>query len=243
MVAHDDIAFYRASERIAPDARCEERERLLDLLEIEPHHVVCDVPAWGGYLARGISDPSRVICLDSTAGIVHCPGSKIIQCSMNGRLSLRDGTVDRVGSLVGLHHLFDRSKFLHETYRILRFGGILALAEVAEGSKVAAFLNGPVHEYSYRGHRGTFLKTGELTAMISGVGFSWCSERLVPLQWQFDSHEQMVLYCKTLFQLTKASEDQVARLIEEHFDVTMKGDATTIDWALIYGAGRKQGSR
>jgi len=230
------IELQRQSESIAPDARIEERKAVLDRLDLQPQHVVCDVPAWGGYFARGVSNPGRVICLEPAAGMVNAPGAKIVQSSTM-TFAIPSVSVDRVASLVGLHHHPRKQVFAREVARVLKAGGIAVVSEVQAGTSVAEFLNVAVNRYSQRGHKGEFFAAGDLATLMRGGGFVNVTEELVQLNWVFDSMSQLSNYCRALFAMTKATDSELMSAIEGHFAIQQVDGKVCLPWPLVYAVG------
>lgn len=228
------------AEQIAPNARLEEREAALILLDLGPKHVVCDVPSWLGYFARGVPGPKRVICLDRNPMLVNCPGARVMMSAVN-RFPLAAGNVDRLVSLAGLHHhapVILRG-FLREVARVLRSTGVAVASEVLAGSPVAEFLNQDVNKYSTRGHKGTFFGVGGLKAALEEAGLSNVVEETVPLSWRFSSLQQMAAYCRALFAMTLATEQEVLEVLRARFMVTEQDGQVCLPWTLLYAVGTK----
>jgi SAM-dependent methyltransferase len=236
----DLVQLQRQSEQISPDARVNERRAVLERLSLQPQHIVCDVPAWGGYFARGVENPSRVICLDPDVAMVRCPGAKVIAAAPV-RLPLPTASVDRVASLVGMHHqpAQIRSLFMLEIARILRPTGVVVMSEVLEGSPVAAFLNEDVDKFSERGHKGTFFAVGGLKVAMQAAGLTNVTEETVNLVWRFRTQPEMVSYCKTLFAMTKATDVDVLTALHKRFAIVVEDGLTCLPWTLLYGVGTK----
>jgi SAM-dependent methyltransferase len=235
--------LYDSSDPIWPEARAEERQIMLDLLALEPQHIVCDVPAWCGYLAEGaakIVDAGHVICVEPSPPFAASISTRFtVHCCAQTALPLPDASVDRLGSMVGLHHLPNKLVFLREATRVVRSGGRLAISEVGEGSTVARFLDGPVNACTANGHRGAFVRTGECAQLLEDAGCGNIVERVHDLHWKFDSVEVMARFCRGLLGMTKATEMQVLDTIVDHFNVKMVGSAVWLPWSLIYVVGTK----
>lgn len=238
MVARADL--YLAADELRVNARREERQVLLDLLAVEAHHVVCDVPAWGGYLAEGIDDPSRVICVEPSAAFADLISTKFqVICAAMEEMPLPDASVDRVGSMVGLHHLPDKFAFVQEAARILKPGGRIVLSEVLRDSGVAHFLNGPVNRLAFAGHHGKFVRPDELTQLLSDAGFTNISEAQQHLVWRFTTDVEMVEFCRCLLGL-RPRPAAIATAIQEHFAVRHVEGEVHLPWSLRYAVGEKR---
>jgi SAM-dependent methyltransferase len=235
-VKSNHIAIHRRAEGICSHARIEERNVALSLLNILPRSIVCDVPSWGGYAARGIHDPSRVICLDGSISMTECPGAKLIQSSP-ARHSLPNSSVDRIISLVGMHHNHNPQNFINESFRILKKDGIAVMSEVEHGSSVADFLNIKVDKMSRNGHKGIFLKSGDMSAMMIKSGFSSVSEKIHNLDWIFSSLDQAIKYFKYLFDLCKSSEEEIYSAISAL--ISYRKEEIRVNWPLMYCVGSK----
>ncbi|HET7307190.1 MAG TPA: methyltransferase domain-containing protein [Gammaproteobacteria bacterium] len=235
---------YNEAARIHPRARDLERRILIDLLQIEPQHLICDAPAGGGYLADGLRPLVRrtdqIICVEPSATFAAgIDPVYIAHVAPLNRLPLPDAAADRVGSLAGLHHLADKSSFVHEAHRILKPGGQIAFADVLDGTSAARFLNGAVDRYTTTGHHGLFLHADECRALLGAAGFQ--SIRVVHRRycWNFNSEEQMVRYCQSLFGMVRASYEEVRAALVESFDIRHDPDKVRLPWSLVYAAGVK----
>ena len=234
--------LYNQAEQIQPLARNTERQTLINLLELEPHHIVCDVPAGGGYLADGVRNylehPVQVICVEPSRTFAQgIDNAFTVYVAQMNELPIVDNSVNRVGSLAGLHHLADKAKFFSEAHRILKDGGIFAVADVLEGTPVAGFLNGPVDRYSITGHRGLFLKKGEFVSLLEDAGFDRCEEQHVRYFWTFDSEEKMLRYCKSMFGLVNANLQQIKDAIDLYFTCEVTDKGVNLPWSLLYATG------
>ena len=236
--------LYNEAAEIAPHAREIERQMLIDLLDIQPDDVVCDAPAGGGYLADSIgalvADPTQVVCVEPSVTFAQkIDPTFTSHVAPLDALPLDDGSMDRVGSLAGLHHLRDKATFFAEAFRVLKPGGLVAIADVVVGTPSAEFLNGAVDRYTSTGHRGEFLNENECATLLSAVGFEQVAEEHRKFHWEFGSMDELVTYCKVLFGMVEATEEQVREEILAVFPVEKDGDLTRLPWSLAYGVGVK----
>lgn len=130
---------YHLAMTSLPNVRAEEFRVLVARAELRPGHAIVDLPSGGGYLHRYL--PEGVTCLHvETSQVFHAAahhaGQKALLASSMGDVPLASGSVDRVLSLAGLHHETDRLPLYREAARLLRPGGLLLIAEVAQGSSI-----------------------------------------------------------------------------------------------------------
>jgi SAM-dependent methyltransferase len=234
---------YNRAMRLCPGARETERRLLIDLLDLRPGNVVCDVPAGGGYVAEGLEALGRnaaVVCVEPAAPFARGIAARFPRVvSTLDRIALQPGSVDRVASLAGLHHLDSKAAFAAEAHRILRPGGRVAVADVSEGTDVARFLNGSVDRLSVTGHAGEFLGRGELAALLTGAGFRDVAEREHRYSWVFPDLDVLVVFFRELFGLAGASDRDVRAAVTDDLDVDVTGDAVLVSWSLVYATGSK----
>lgn len=237
-------ASYNAATRRAPEARARERAIVIELLAVAPEHVVCDVPAGGGYLAEGLRahlrHPAQVVCLEpSPAFAAALDGAFTVHVAPVDAWPLPAASVDRVGSLAGVHHLDDAAAMLGEARRALRPGGRIAVGDVRADTAPARFLDGAVHRYSVTGHRGRWLGDGELAALLERAGFVDVVEEHRRCDWMFASEAQLVAFCRELFGMVRATPAEVATAIDAAFDVGCNDGRVVLPWSLTFAAGRR----
>ena len=235
---------YNAATRLCPTARSTERQLLIDRLAPSASHRICDAPAGGGYLAEGLAGrvpAEKIVCVEPSPAFiagVDPAFSRIV--SKLAPLALASGSVDRFASLAGMHHLESKRETLREAYRVLTPGGRIAVADVAEGTPVAAFLNGPVDRLTATGHRGEFFAEGEAGTLLETAGFADVEESHEHCTWSFESLGLLVRYCKLLFGMVKADEKRVHEELERYFEPEVSADGAHLPWSLIYASGRKR---
>lgn len=235
---------YNEACRALPAVRETERSLLIDLLDAFPGHVCCDAPAGGGYLAEGLEkrrgSQRGIICLEPAEGFLQgvAPRFDRVLGSLTV-MPLASGTVDRVGSLAGLHHIESKLDVFHEACRVLTPGGKLAVADVQEGTPVGWFLNEAVDRFSLTGHKGLFFRPGDLTSLMAQAGFREVSERHEQFTWDCPDLPSLVWYCRHLFGMVKAELSDVEQELRSRFTIDCAGTVVRLPWSLVYAVGTK----
>ncbi len=188
---------YDRAMRAHPDARRAEFRQVVAAARVLPGHVVGDVPAGGGYL--------RAHLPEGAVWRGHEPCASFGVAPTHGATGIfpfpwADGSLDRVISLAGVHHHDDKRPFHAETRRVLRAGGVYALSDVAQGSPVAAFLDGFVGERNGSGHEGFYLGE-ELAPQLREVGFEVLSDELRRFHWVAADEATLADFCIGLLSL------------------------------------------
>jgi SAM-dependent methyltransferase len=225
-----------------PYARKKERQILIDWLDIGPNQIICDWPAGGGYLAEGLAEhidgTSVLICAEPVWEFAREIPQKFNRAIAAFHcLSFKSNSIDRVGSLAGLHHEENKEIFFEEVFRILRPGGILVVADVMVDTPTAIFLNGPVDQLSTTGHKGMFIKRGEFASYLRKAGFSSIEEKYHSFTWDFPDWEALLLFSRKLFGLAKPSDEQIRKELKKYFEIKTDKDGVHLPWSLIYGKG------
>ena len=231
--------LYNEATTSSPAAREAERAALITRMDLASGQTICDLPAGGGYLADGIyrafGEEIRIICVEPAErfGAAIHPAFQVIHQPLDS-LPLPDASLDRIGSLAGLHHVPDRIACYREWHRVLRPGGKVVIADVQEGSGPAGFLNEFVHQHSPGGHVGKFFKPGDFTTDLEKAGFTEVREELVDVSWRFGNTEEMIRFCKILFAVEWADHDQVRAAIRRYLGFREDRGATFMNWSLRY---------
>ena len=236
--------LYNEAGSSCPDARENERAALLDLIGDCDGKRVVDVPAGGGYVADGIrkrcGDSARVVCVEPAVRFAASidPGFEIRHDPL-AELSLDSESVDAVASLAGLHHMDEFGAIFTEWKRVLRPRGVLAVADVMNGTGPAAFLNEFVDAHTPGGHDGRFFEQGDLIRLLAGCGFEDASERLIEVPWCFPDVGTMVRFSRTLFATSGADDEQVLAGIERYLGWKTTARGVEMNWCLVYASGRR----
>ena len=238
------VAPFNAANRRCPKARETERRLLIDRLDLRSGLVVLDTGSGGGYLIDGFPatalQNATIICSDTAEHFIRSIPRRFqrLVCGMDS-LTVGDQTVDRVCNLAGLHHVERKADFFAESFRVLKSGGLVAVADVKVGTRPAAWLNGPVDRMTDIGHKGMFVEAGEFSRLLAEAGFSNVEERHEVYNWSFDGWVNLVDFVRDLFRLTKASRDEIEAAILDHLHVSQDAESAAFEWELTYATGRK----
>lgn len=228
---------YQQAMTLIPTAREREFRLAVEAARIKPGDVVCDAPAGGGYL-RAYLPPGigRYLAVETAPDFIgHCQlgdNDRIIESPLD-RIELEDSSVDVCINLAGSHHLEDKRAFFREAARILKPGGRLVLADVEAGTDVDRFLNVFVDAHNSMGHTGIFL-TGATADEIAACGFEIEGNAVESFAWVFPNRSAVGTFCKLLFGMDKAGEDEVLGAAEEILGLKRDPGAVNMTWSLRF---------
>ena len=135
------------------------------------------------------------------------------------QLILPNEIANKVSSLAGLHHLTteQKTKFFSETFRVLKPGGRIVVADVKAGTMEAKFLNTIVDKLTVTGHCGEFFEENDFSRYLELAGFQEIKEEYIPFHWIFNSDEEMIKFTRNLFGLQNAeSMNQIKLEIDNY---------------------------
>lgn len=225
-------SYCRAMER-HPRARDAEFGAVVDPLDRATRTVI-DLPAGGGWLRRYLRAGIHYVAVEPAELFFNlCPQDQHadrVRTPVEA-VPLPDATADAIVSLAGLHHAPDLDAIFAEAHRLLRPGGQLVIADVAEGSGEDHFLNRYVHAHNPMGHEGVFLDGG-VAGRLRRAGFVAIEEDQASTPWRLDSAEQAGAYCADLFGIEGQSPEQVAAALRDIVGAIESEDGFVLGWSL-----------
>lgn len=226
--------MYHEAMMMLPDARRLEFEIPLSLCNIESNDIIVDIPSGGGYIKNYLSHDTDLICLESSQQFLDFCKLKNSQAYLfsQDHLPLESHSADVLISIAGLHHIEDKSKIFREMHRVIKPNGRLCIADVADKSHIALFLDDIVDQYSDTGHQGFFLNN-ETEEQLTQAGFNNVQQELLQYVWSFNSETEMLTYVKLLFGLTKANDIEVKEGINKYLKVSHTEESVNLHWELL----------
>lgn len=224
--------------------RVNERDTLLDCVQLQKGMAVLDVQSAGGYLSdevyRRLGGDVVNVCIEPN-DVLRARLDPAYCALGNPVEDFRDvasESVDVALGLVALHHSQSHRATVNECYRVLRPGGEAAICDIPKGSRLADWFNGYVHTHSASGHDGRFPETGAVAELFAAAGFEDVVEERRSVPWVFSRRGDIALFFRGLFGLT-ASVADIERILDDYFVIRETPDGVLVDWTLAYCYGRK----
>jgi ubiquinone/menaquinone biosynthesis C-methylase UbiE len=208
---------------------------ILRLAAPKDGETLLDLPSAGGFLSVHLETPNvRLLAVDPSPEM-HALCKKLVPESYLApldHLPFADNTVDVAVCLAGLHHEPHPRKVFTEIRRVLRPGGRLAIAEVEEGSQVAAFLNGFVHRHNLLGHVGAFVNP-LFVDELKASGFQIAVDRQANYHWPFESPAALGDCLRLMFGIDLATPAEIVEAVQSDLGIdTLSGGRIGMRWSL-----------
>ncbi|MEE9344351.1 MAG: methyltransferase domain-containing protein [Methylococcales bacterium] len=237
MNEYEDIFAVRGSRydkamRSQPKAREEEFKQIISRAYLKSGEYVADVPAGGGYLQAFLPadceywghEPCKTFTVH---GDIPDKENELLP------LPWKNQSVDVVMSLAGLHHFEDKRPFFSETYRVLKSSGRFVISDVSTDSPQARFLDEYVGNNNSTGHKGIYLDDTTLED-LEEENWRIQKKEQVNFYWNFQSEDEMAIFCNALFDIVKADKKKTIAAINEYLSaVTFPDDSIGMQWSLM----------
>lgn len=230
---------YHLAMKLAPSARDEEFLNSIAVLEtqkkLKKSDVIIDIPSGGCYLKKYLpSEINYIACEESESFIKQTEYDKNIQVEYfqdNLLTQIKSDSIDVLFSIAGLHHNPNLKKLFSEISRVLRGDSFAVLADVRKGSKQDFFLNQFVDQNSSFGHKGIFLDE-KIIDDLKASRLEVVTDKICEYYWHFADEEKMVLFCRNLFGIDKASDEKILESIKFHLGVEYGEGKVSLSWSL-----------
>jgi len=233
-------ALYHEAMCQQPIARIEEFSQVINRCDIHNGLTVCDIPSGGGYAKEFIPSGTQIIEVETSKAFhqlseLDNSTSKSIYCDSISNMPLEDNSIDRIISISGLHHMLvkDRCEFYHEALRVLKPNGKACIADVAENTNTANFLNIFVDENNSEGHKGIFLTEKDVDH-IKTTGFDVRESDIVNYHWRYDNIELMIDFTRKMFGIDQCSDDMILQGIEKYLGYETAEGQILMNWSLQF---------
>lgn len=224
--------LYHRAMQLFPDVRAQEFMNVLAEASIASHMTVVDVPSGGAYMSRYLEVANLIgLELAETFADLAVAHNQNVLLYESDQFPLKDSCVDRVLSIAGLHHVQHKSRLFCEMRRILKPGGLVVLADIAEDSFVQCFLDDFVGGYSETGHSGWYF--GNTTRSELGKsGFRIITDKPLNYAWYAPDLSQLAEFCRILFGMVRTDTRTVEKGIEKYLGVIERDNQIGLNWQL-----------
>jgi SAM-dependent methyltransferase len=208
-----------------PNAMDKEFYSLFSRIPIKNNETILDVPSLGGYLKKYCLEDTKVLSLDFSQSINNIP---IV--SAYEKWNIPD--VDRIVCSASIHHIQNLNLFLENMSSHLKKGGFLHIADVSLNSNISIFLDEFVGKYTSTGeHKGLYYNWNNIKFPTS---LSVLSITDIECPWVFQSKDDMVNFCKLLFDLQNISDEDLLNGLQKYVGYTNTNNNINLNWHLTY---------
>lgn len=207
-----------------PNVRDEEFNNLFFNKNLTKNELILDVPALGGYLQKYCRKDNKVIFLDFAQSI---NGIEVVSPYNTWNIP----AVDRAVCLAAIHHIDNFNLFIKNLSLHIKKNGFIHIADVAKTNKISKFLDEFVgSNTSTGGHKGKYYDW-ETISFPKNLKIIEIKERSCP--WTFGSEEEMIEYCKLLFDLKNVKDNEVLYALKTYIGYK-KQKKVKLYWRLTY---------
>jgi SAM-dependent methyltransferase len=176
--------------------------------------------------------PNQYFRFETNESFAKLVGDPI--CSWTN-IPLPDSSCSKIICIATLHHSTheERKEIYRECWRLLRPGGSLIVGDCEKGSPQDAWLNQFVNQYNSNGHKGLFWSQEDCQLFVDQGYEVQTTKHEYP--WTFSTHADMIDFCKHLFGLDKATDDDIRQGLQTY----LHASDTVIPWGLMYFTATK----
>jgi SAM-dependent methyltransferase len=230
---------YHLAMQHFPEAREEEFLNSISIFEkfqkLKKGDLVIDIPAGGCYLKKYLADEIAYIAFEESENFIkHTNLSKKIRVEYfcdNSLFQIKDNSINALFSIAGVHHNANLKKLFKEISRILKKDSLALIADVYKGSDQDYFLNEFVDANSSAGHKGVFLDS-KIIEDLNSASLEIVQDEISKYFWRFADEEKMIFFCKNLFGIDKANDDEISEAIKSYLGIKIEGKNIAMNWSL-----------
>jgi hypothetical protein len=216
---------YDSAMNLYPNVRDKEFQSLFSKYPIQNNETILDIPSLGGYLQKYCLQDTTVLSLDFSESINNI---QVVSPYKQWNIP----KVDRIVCLASIHHIENLNLFLSNLSSHIKNGGLIHLADVSLNSNIADFLDKFIGKYTSTGeHKGLYYNWHNID-FPKDLSVLNISDIKCP--WLFDSTNNMINYCKLLFDLHNVSDDQILNGLETYVGYQELNDKIHLNWHLTY---------
>jgi len=208
-----------------PNARNNEFNTLFARYPINPNETILDIPSLGGYLKKYCPQDSTVLSLDFAESI-----NNVSVVSPYERWNISN--VDRIVCLASIHHIEKLNLFLDNISSHIKNEGFIHIADVSIDSNISKFLDEFVGKYTSTGeHKGIYHDWNKIEFPKS---LSVLNIVDIECPWIFESKDNMITFCKLLFDLQNVSDHEVLDNLKKYVGYKEHNNNIYLNWHLTY---------
>lgn len=208
-----------------PNARDKEFYALFERYPIKNNETILDIPSLGGYLKKYCLPDTNVISRDFSTSI-----NNISVVSPYERWDITN--VDRIVCLASIHHIQKLDLFLENLSSHIKNNGLIHLADVSANSNISIFLDKFIGKYTSTGeHNGLYY---DWNTIRFPQNLSVLSIKDIQCPWIFKSKDNMITYCRLLFDLQNISDEEILDGLTKYVGYQDINNAIYLNWHLTY---------
>lgn len=196
---------------------------------------IIDIPAGGCYLKKYLPQEVQYIAFEESESFIkqtkYDQNIQVEYFANNLLTNLESNSVDFVFSIAGLHHNPNLLKLFQEIARVLHNKGLAIIADVGKDSNQDYFLNQFVDQNSSFKHKGIFLDDSTIKE-LQQANLEVVTDQNSQYYWQFADENNMVQFCKNLFGIDQATDDEILKAIKSYLGVKYEKDKLLMNWSL-----------
>lgn len=249
------VNYRRANDEL-PYARAFEILHMLRYVNPREGQTVVEFGTGNGILtislARAVGHKGNVITLDDSLGALESIRLKSsgyglgietvlqdISYFETGKTSLPDSVADTVTSIATLHHYDEKKEMaFREFSRLLKPGGMLVVADVADNTAPQRYFDGFIHHVCSVGHDHRFLDKQQTKDLCKRANLKLLDWRLEFVPWVFDGEEQAMSFLHTLHDATCTPQESLEGAMR-YLETFKLENKFALSWELFYAIAKK----